>query len=272
MTGAAGPARLMRALLWAAALLFGLVVAVLGVVAHLELADAVLLGVLLALVPMLSLAQLPLIEGEPVDRMPAYWGSIVMLGVLGLASLLVGARDGGPAALGLVALPLPAVAAWAAMLTAGGLAVILVFRRLATAVGTADSPLLRELLPRTPAERRVFLLLSMTAGLAEEVAYRGYVIPALAPLVGTGGAAVLGSVAFGVVHGYQGMLGVVRTALVGGLLAWGFLASGSLWPAILAHASIDVLAGLVLGERLLSHGTASGVDRGSDPAPPAQEL
>jgi len=49
--------------------------------------------------------------------------------------------------------------------------------------------------------------------------------------------------------------------VLGGALAWGFLASGSLWPAIVAHALIDVLAGVVLGERLLSPPRATGVEQ-----------
>jgi membrane protease YdiL (CAAX protease family) len=42
---------------------------------------------------------------------------------------------------------------------------------------------------------------------------------------------------------------------MGAFLAGGFLASGSLWPPILAHTLIDVLAGIVLGERLLTEPT-----------------
>jgi membrane protease YdiL (CAAX protease family) len=61
---------------------------------------------------------------------------------------------------------------------------------------------------------------------------------------------VLTSAVFGVLHAYQGSLGMVRTAVLGGVLAWGFLASGSLWPAIAAHAVIDVVAGTLLADRL----------------------
>ena len=64
-------------------------------------------------------------------------------------------------------------------------------------------------------------------------------------------AAVVSTAVFGIMHAYQGSMGVARTTLMGGVLAWGFLASGSLWPPILAHVLIDVLAGIVLGERLL---------------------
>jgi membrane protease YdiL (CAAX protease family) len=71
-------------------------------------------------------------------------------------------------------------------------------------------------------------------------------------LIGTFGAAVLTTVVFGILHGYQGRLGILRTGVMGGVLAWGFLASGSLWPPIIAHTLIDLLAGIVFGERLLA--------------------
>jgi membrane protease YdiL (CAAX protease family) len=99
----------------------------------------------------------------------------------------------------------------------------------------------------------------LAAGLGEELAYRGYAILALAPLTGTLGAAAVTTVVFAVMHAYQGRLGVVRTGVMGAVLAAGFLATGSILPSILAHASIDVLAGVVLGERLLSPERAPGV-------------
>jgi len=105
--------------------------------------------------------------------------------------------------------------------------------------------------------------LSLAAGLGEETAYRGYLITVLAPLTGLAGAAVLSSAVFGVLHVYQGWLGIPRTALLGGLLAWGFLASGSLWPAIVAHTVIDLIAGIALGERLAGPWTSAergGID------------
>ena len=99
------------------------------------------------------------------------------------------------------------------------------------------------------------------------MAYRGYAIPVLAPLVGVPGAAVLTTLIFGVLHSYQGWLGILRTTLMGGILAWGFLASGSLWPPIIAHTAIDLLAGIVLGQKLLSPKASSGVPTGDSTAP-----
>jgi len=81
------------------------------------------------------------------------------------------------------------------------------------------------------------------------------------PLFGVPGSVLLTSAVFGVLHGYQGVLGILRTSAMGGMLAWGFLASGSLWPAVVAHTLIDLAAGLWLGDRLLSPEGRRGVQR-----------
>ena len=79
-----------------------------------------------------------------------------------------------------------------------------------------------------------------------------------------GSLAVVTSVVFGAVHGYQGALGVLRTGTMGGVLAWGFISSGSLVPVMIAHTLIDLIAGIALGERLLSPRAVAGVDEGPD--------
>ena len=228
--------------------------------AGLPLPDTILVAVLLVVLPALALAQLPLVKDTPVERLPAYWGSIATLWLIATASWLVGTRSAGGETVGMVWIPLGPLVGWSLGLTLGGLAVMLVFRQIAVAVGANESPVLRALLPRTREERGVFALLSVAAGLGEELAYRGYSIPLLAAIVGVPGAAALTSVVFGILHGYQGLLGTLRTTVLGGMLAWGFLASGSLLPAIVAHTSIDLVAGLVLGERLLppTHGPKTG--------------
>jgi len=244
-------ARRARAMLLVGVVLFWSAQLGLLLVVGMPLLDTIALAVLLVLIPSLSLAQLPLVDGAEIDRMPAYWGSIATLWFLGTAAWLVGTRDGGAAAVGLTPLGPVAFLGWTALLTAAALAIIVAFRQAALWSGARDTPLLRELLPRTARERATFGLLSIAAGAGEEIAYRGYAMTALAPLTGLTAAAVLTSAVFGAAHAYQGLLGVLRTALMGGVLAWGYIASGSLWPAIVAHTIIDVLAGIVLGERLL---------------------
>ncbi|MGE0160199.1 MAG: CPBP family intramembrane glutamic endopeptidase [Gemmatimonadales bacterium] len=243
----------------AGAIAFWIVLYVLLEVAGRELPDAILLAILLVGVPTLALGQVPLARETSIERLPAYWGSLATLWLLGTAAWLVGTRAGGAPAIGLRPLPWLGLVAWTAGLTLGGLLIMVAFRWIAERVGVDDSPLLRGLIPRTREEKSVFGLLSVAAGVGEEIAYRGYAIPVLTPLVGVGGAAALSSVVFGALHAYQGILGVLRTTVMGAFLAWGFLAAGSLWPAIVAHTAIDLVAGIVLGEKLLSPPESIGV-------------
>lgn len=227
--------------------------------------DVAALTALLVLLPVLSILQARQAGHLEVERMPAYLSSIVSLLVLGAVAWAVGRRHGGSAALGLVALPWTSLAGWTLALVAGGLAATAAFRRLGMALGLGEAPLLRALLPRTRRERAAFAVLSGAAGVGEELAYRGYVIAVLGSVMGTVGTAAVSSLVFGVLHAYQGALGVARTAVLGGILAWGLLASGSLWPAMAAHALLDVLLGIVLAERMMVPRDASGVS-GSDAA------
>ncbi len=259
-TPAPGAKRLARAYAAGGVLAFWAVLLWLSFVADLAVLDAVLLAVLLAAVPGLSMAQVPLIKGMTVDRLPAYWSSIITLWLLGTGCWLVGTRGGDVSAIGIVLLPLGAMVGWTATLTAAGMGIILIFRWIAGRVGVAETLLLRSLLPRTGEERRVFGLLSVAAGTGEELAYRGYAIPMLAPILGVTGAATLTTVVFGLMHGYQGRLGILRTTLMGAVLAWGFLASGSLIPAMIAHTLIDLIAGIAIGDWLLSPEPDFGVD------------
>jgi membrane protease YdiL (CAAX protease family) len=222
--------------------------------------DALLLAALLAAVPGLSMAQVPLIKGMTVDRLPAYWSSILTLWLLGTGCWLVGTRGDGASAIGIVLLPVGAMVGWSVGLTAAGMGIILLFRWVGSRVGVAETLLLRSLLPRTTEERRVFAVLSVAAGTGEELAYRGYAIPMLAPLLGIGGAAALSTLVFGLMHGYQGRLGIVRTTLMGAVLAGGFILSGSLIPAMIAHTAIDLMAGIAIGDWLLSPEPDYGVN------------
>lgn len=217
----------------------------------LPLADAAALAVLLVFLPVLSVVQVRMLRHIEVERMSAYVSSALSLLALGGGVWVVGSRDGGAPALGLVPLQWCVFAGWTLGLVAVGLAITAAFRVAGPGLGLRESRFLRDLLPRTGRERAAFAGLSLAAGVGEELAYRGYVIPVLAGLVGSPVAAVLSSAAFGALHAYQGLLGVGRTAILGGVLAWGFLVSGSLWPPMAAHAILDLLLGVALAERMM---------------------
>jgi uncharacterized protein len=100
-----------------------------------------------------------------------------------------------------------------------------------------------ELLPRTREERFVFAGLALTAGICEEILYRGFGIAYvrwLFPGVGHATIIVVSGLAFGIVHLYQGPRNVILTGIAGGLFAWVTLATGSLVPAIVVHALVDL--------------------------------
>jgi membrane protease YdiL (CAAX protease family) len=99
------------------------------------------------------------------------------------------------------------------------------------------------LLPRTKAERVTFAGLAITAGICEEIIFRGFGIAYVHwvwPSATRGAVITVTAVAFGLVHLYQGPRGVILTGLVGAYLAWVTLSTGSLLPAIAMHALLDL--------------------------------
>ncbi len=232
--------------------LFPVVVVILWANSPLGLWGSAYLAFLVGVMPALAVAQLPAVEGEVLPRMPVYVSSGVVILVLGLGGLLLGASSFGLEAIGLGPASWTEVATGTLVLSLAVLLLVYLFFFLRKAAGLRENPLLIQLLPKTRKEKTVFLFLSLAAGFGEELAYRGFLIPALTLVIGGGwGAAFVSSAVFGVLHAYQGWLGIARTAALGLLLAAAFLISGSLWPAIFAHAILDMLAGLVIGEALV---------------------
>jgi membrane protease YdiL (CAAX protease family) len=98
------------------------------------------------------------------------------------------------------------------------------------------------LIPSTAAERVWFALVSVGAGTSEELLFRGFVLWYLnwffhLPLLER---IALSSLLFGYCHLYQGWLGVAGTTLVGAVIAWMYVVSGSLLLPITIHALIDL--------------------------------
>ncbi|MEP6729001.1 MAG: CPBP family intramembrane glutamic endopeptidase [bacterium] len=99
------------------------------------------------------------------------------------------------------------------------------------------------LLPHTLREHRWFLGLSITAGICEELLYRGYLTWFLSPWLGTAGAYLAVIALFGIGHAYQGRKGATRATLAGAVMAAIVLATGWLVPAMIIHALIDMSSG-----------------------------
>lgn len=109
---------------------------------------------------------------------------------------------------------------------------------------------LANVLPRTAGELTWFCGVAVTAGVCEELLYRGIFIWTLSPWLGWWGAAALSLVTFALGHAYQGRSGILRTATVGAVFTALVALLDSLWPAMVLHALLDlgsgVLAWLVL--------------------------
>lgn len=241
-----------RQILAAGTILFPGIVLALWVWTPLDFWNSLFLTFLVELLPLLALAQVPLGQDQPIPRIPVYLTSGVTILSLGGISLAAGLRVPGWTGMGLGAFPLSQLLGWTFVLTLSALGILGAFYLVRKALGVRESSLLAEVLPRTRREKGVFVFVSGAAGLGEELAYRGYVVPLLVGLLGSiWVAAALSSIAFGILHAYQGWIGVCRTAILGLVLAASFLLTGSLWPAVLAHTILDLIGGLVLGEALI---------------------
>jgi len=105
-------------------------------------------------------------------------------------------------------------------------------------------------LPHTTGELHSFVGVSITAGIVEEIVYRGFVIWYLGQFMPLWAAVIVSAVAFGLAHSYQGATGALRCGLIG--LAFGILyvVTGSIWLPIVAHVLLDVLQGAAIHEIL----------------------
>jgi membrane protease YdiL (CAAX protease family) len=108
-----------------------------------------------------------------------------------------------------------------------------------------ESEIAQLLMPRDAGEKRGFLLLAGVGAVCEEYIYRGFLLHVFTTWWGLPWlAAVVTSVSFGFAHGYQRMAGILRAAVLGGILAVPVLRTGSLFPAIVAHFWMNAAIGL----------------------------
>jgi membrane protease YdiL (CAAX protease family) len=102
---------------------------------------------------------------------------------------------------------------------------------------------IESMIPRDAREARAFDALAVTAGVCEEILYRGFLMAYFTALFGPWPAAGLSTAAFALGHSYQGVSGVLKTGLVGLVMAGLLLLTGALWAPMLLHAAIDLTSG-----------------------------
>jgi len=190
-------------------------------------------------------------KGQPGARISAYRKTLVMEWALVALILVIWGTSGRPLPeLGVTF----ALADWwwlGGLLTLAGLIFIIV--QLISVCRDSEKldevrdqlKSLRPMLPENDRETRWFNALSVTAGICEEVVYRGFLIAYFTTFVGLIPAAILSSFVFGLGHAYQGWRGIVKTGMIGLVMAGLYLLTGSLWAPIVLHIVIDITSGMM---------------------------
>jgi membrane protease YdiL (CAAX protease family) len=99
--------------------------------------------------------------------------------------------------------------------------------------------------PHGPIEIVLWIVLAISAGICEEIVFRGYLQRQLIALTRSTWAGVAGAaVVFGAGHVYQGWRAAAAIALYGALLGVASRRFRDLRPGIVAHAAEDIIGGL----------------------------
>jgi CAAX protease family protein len=142
------------------------------------------------------------------------------------------------------------------IVVAGGLAALQWFnlRRMGRAGDRVQGmrALARKILPQAKSELAAFMALAVTAGICEEFLYRGFAIAAFTRLGLPAWLVVLITAClFGLAHVYQGSSGFFGTMILGVIFGVLRIVFTSLFPVVLSHAAIDLVAGIAGPEYLL---------------------
>jgi hypothetical protein len=193
---------------------------------------------IVAVATLLAMLVVPPASGDAGERSQAApmllaWQAIVVAMVL-----LAAARPGGQAlrALGLDRAPRPRsiVAALVGLLAIAAPYNVAVF-------AFAREHMLADLAPFSrhlggPSQGLFVLAVCIGAPIAEELLFRGFLLPALArSRLGFWGAAVVSTLGWTGLHAGYSVFGLVEVLLIGLYLCWVFRASGNLWVAIAVH-------------------------------------
>ncbi len=102
-----------------------------------------------------------------------------------------------------------------------------------------------DFLPHNIQDFRWFCIVSISAGICEELLYRGFLLWYFNFFTNTVVAIVVSSILFGLAHLFQGWKGCVQASVAGLFLAIIYLLTGSLWIPITLHIIGDLYSGLL---------------------------
>ncbi len=99
------------------------------------------------------------------------------------------------------------------------------------------------IIPRNGAELAGFYGLAVTAGVVEEILWRGFMIWYLNQFMPLWAAALISTIGFGLAHAYQGAANLPQITAVSAVMTALYLLSGSIWLPMILHAAVDILQG-----------------------------
>ncbi|MGV8851499.1 MAG: CPBP family intramembrane glutamic endopeptidase [Rhodoglobus sp.] len=106
---------------------------------------------------------------------------------------------------------------------------------------------IQSILPRNRQELVLGGLLSINAGIVEELLFRLALPALLFATTGNAIVAIVGSlILFGAMHSYQGVAGIIMTTVIGAIFMGLYVLSGSILAAIIAHAVLDLRSLVVI--------------------------
>jgi membrane protease YdiL (CAAX protease family) len=112
-------------------------------------------------------------------------------------------------------------------------------------MGPSHAASIQTFLPRQWFEILLWIGVSISAGICEEVVFRGYFQRQFEAFTRSKWVALfLQAALFGIAHGYQGLEACVKIAIFGALYGLLALWRGSLRPGIIAHGGGDILSGI----------------------------
>ena len=100
-------------------------------------------------------------------------------------------------------------------------------------------------LPKSQGELRWFTGLSVSAGICEEIIFRGFLWGALSQFVNIWIAVVVVNIIFALTHIGSGKQNLISSFVLGLVFSGIYYISGSLWPAIILHAALDIYSGIL---------------------------
>lgn len=182
--------------------------------------------------------------GYVLERRHVYLGAVATHALL-LVGAWLAAREAGAALFPDASISVRGVLIGLSALTLGLLPLLERFSH-----GGAARARTELIAPRTTGETAAFVGVSVSAGISEEIAYRGVLFLLLAHVMGGWWfPALLAAGAFGVAHLFQGWRAAGLAALIGLVAQVVVGLTGTLLVAIGVHIVHDVVAGAVIGRR-----------------------